>query len=468
MNAARAVAAVAIAIAAFGAEACKHGRTSAGDGPKATSDPIRTATQSDASPPTNLPKVDAMTQAKTPAYATAYATPWVDGTRASHAPVPRRPLTSFVKIAAFDAPGDPLAERPLGAVENVIAAPDGEHVVVRGMSAAWIFDTGGKHTGAITIPGAAGYTFATKTGLFHQTREYDWAGKEGNREVWMVEAKPARAWAVHLDGTLASVVNESPVTGNHGSRRRERLDVVVGHVVTGALTTAQVIGVDKIEAVYGMGAIARSGEIAVMTTAKELRVYAPRAAVAKYELTKLHGSHVAFEPYDLSIVDQTICALEAIGREAVDEDEWKGPYQIGTDVAYRWDAIAGGGGWETRLHLVSLAGKDEGTVTVPFEVLEPPVDGGGGRIYLAGTGFAAVQDGKVLWSQKKQPRTLVTSFEGGEVALVVGGTFRIVDRDGNVHETFTVGPGESIASAPAIGPDGSVWMATQKGLYVAR
>ena len=78
-----------------------------------------------------------------------------------------------------------------------------------------------------------------------------------------------------------------------------------------------------------------------------------------------------------------------------------------------------------------------------------------------------MQDGHVLWSQPRGARTLATAFEGGEVALTVGDTLRIVDRAGTVRQSFTA-PGETFATPPAIAEDGSVWIATEKGIYAAR
>ena len=106
-------------------------------------------------------------------------------------------------------------------------------------------------------------------------------------------------------------------------------------------------------------------------------------------------------------------------------------------------------------------------MTVPFEVLQPPVDGGAGRIYLLGNGFAAVQDGHLLWSKPSSTMILGTAFAGGELALATGPELRIVARDGSIRQSLRT-DGEPIAAPPAIASDGAVWVATNKALYVAR
>jgi hypothetical protein len=107
-------------------------------------------------------------------------------------------------------------------------------------------------------------------------------------------------------------------------------------------------------------------------------------------------------------------------------------------------------------------------VTVSFEVLQPPVDGGRGRVYLLGTGVAGIDDGVVTWTQAPAPLTLGAAFAGGELALATGRELRLVDRDGSVRQSFAVAAGETIQTPPAIAPDGSVWLATEAALYAAR
>lgn len=95
------------------------------------------------------------------------------------------------------------------------------------------------------------------------------------------------------------------------------------------------------------------------------------------------------------------------------------------------------------------------------------LEGGSGRIYLLGNGFAAIENGHVLWAKRSPALMLGTAFAGGELAIVTGAELRIVGRDGVTRQSFRT-DGERIATPPAIAPDGSVWVATDKALYVAR
>ncbi len=393
----------------------------------------------------------------------AYVTPWVDGTRASRTHVARRTLGPLARIVAFDALTGPLAARPLGRIEHLLVAPDDRHLVLRGADAAWIFDLSGKHVGSVPRSTSAGLTFATRTGVFHALDEYDFTGTRAALSVFVPLGRAGRVWATHVTADSIFVVNQEAMEGNHGDRTPQQLELVANHLVPGS-PAKKLLGGDVMKDAWGLGAITRNSEIVALSTSGELRVYAPEADAQSF-LKKLHTAKVGFAPYDVSIIDSTIALLEAEGVPAVDDLHWRGPYQPDLDLFLRFGEMTAR--WKTKLHLVSLQGTDTAQITVPFEVLQPPVEGGGGRIYLAGTGFAAIQDGKVQWSQAPTARTLVTAFDGGEVALTIGRELRLVDRDGNIRQSFTT-PAEAIVTPPAIGGDGSVWFATDKGIYAAR
>ena len=394
----------------------------------------------------------------------SYATPWVDGTRASHASAARRTLGALTRVVTFDALTGALAARPLGRVTHVLPAPDGSHVVVQGADAAWIFDMNGAHIGSIPRSTGDGLTFVTSGGVFRNLEEHDWKGDRATHEIFLPIGRAGRVWATYVNGTTAVVVNQQAIEGNHASRTPEQIVVVANHLVAGSLAD-KLIGASVLPATWGMGAITRKGEAVVLTTGGDLHVYAHEAN-DELSLKQLHASHVPLAGYDVSIVNGALAVLVAAGVPNVDDAEWHGPYQGATDLFTRFDQL-GGAHWKTHLHLVSLTGTVGAPLAVPFEVLQPPVDGGGGRIYLAGNGFAAVQDGKLLWSQAPTARTLVAAFAGGEVALTIGKELRIVERDGHIGQTFATA-GEAITTPPAIAPDGSVWLATEKAIYAAR
>jgi hypothetical protein len=105
---------------------------------------------------------------------------------------------------------------------------------------------------------------------------------------------------------------------------------------------------------------------------------------------------------------------------------------------------------------------------VPFEALQPAVDGGGGRVYVVGRGIAALERGVVQWAAGSESPLQATAFADGTLAVVVGSRLRIVDRSGGIRQDLTVPDGGLILTPPAIGPDGAVWIATKEALYVAR
>lgn len=116
------------------------------------------------------------------------------------------------------------------------------------------------------------------------------------------------------------------------------------------------------------------------------------------------------------------------------------------------------------LHLLDALGKERWRTKIPFEVKQPPVDGNG-RIVLAGKGFAAVRDGKLLFAHPSEHEQWATAFEEGTVALSTGGELRIVNPDGTIRQSFRVQEGERLTTPPAIAPDGTIWVASDKALY---
>ena len=120
------------------------------------------------------------------------------------------------------------------------------------------------------------------------------------------------------------------------------------------------------------------------------------------------------------------------------------------------------------VHHLDLQGKETWHAEVPFEILQPPIDGSDGRIYVMGMGAAAFQDGKLLFVTPSAVPMFGTAFQDGTLAVAVGQELRIVDRDGHVRQHFSTAEHEPITTPPAIGSDGSVWVASAKALYVAR
>jgi hypothetical protein len=64
------------------------------------------------------------------------------------------------------------------------------------------------------------------------------------------------------------------------------------------------------------------------------------------------------------------------------------------------------------------------SLTVPFEALQPAVAGGGKRVYVAGRGLAALDDGKVTWTHESTEPLYVSSFQDGSPTAPSTSRFR--------------------------------------------
>ena len=59
-----------------------------------------------------------------------------------------------------------------------------------------------------------------------------------------------------------------------------------------------------------------------------------------------------------------------------------------------------------------------------------------------------------------------TAFADGTLAVVRGTELQIVANDGSIKQSLRAA--EELTTYPAIGPDGAVWVASARTLYVAR
>jgi hypothetical protein len=123
----------------------------------------------------------------------------------------------------------------------------------------------------------------------------------------------------------------------------------------------------------------------------------------------------------------------------------------------------------TALHCLDASGTERWSSPLPFaRGDEPPLDLGDGTVAVAGMGIATFREGKVLWSAPSGRPVHATAFEDGTLAMASGSELRIVDRNGAIRQVLRTSEGETLSTPPAIAHDGSVWVATEKALYVAR
>lgn len=117
----------------------------------------------------------------------------------------------------------------------------------------------------------------------------------------------------------------------------------------------------------------------------------------------------------------------------------------------------------------SADGAERWTATVPWEVRQPPIDGGRGRVLVAGDGLTAFDEGVPAWEVPPLELTIrATAFADGAVAITKGSALQILSREGTVLATLATPDGESLITPPAIASDGSIWAASRDHLYVAR
>ncbi|MFN0252898.1 MAG: hypothetical protein ACKV2T_38850 [Kofleriaceae bacterium] len=105
---------------------------------------------------------------------------------------------------------------------------------------------------------------------------------------------------------------------------------------------------------------------------------------------------------------------------------------------------------------------------VAFTAHQPAIDGGDGRVYIAGDGLAAIDRGAIAWSNPSVVPTRATAFADGTLAVCRGPGLQILARDGSIVQQLATSDGATIMTPPAIGPDGSIWFATPTHLCVTR
>jgi hypothetical protein len=108
------------------------------------------------------------------------------------------------------------------------------------------------------------------------------------------------------------------------------------------------------------------------------------------------------------------------------------------------------------------------SVEIPFAVRQPAIDGGEDRVYLVGDGVAAIVGGVIAWSLSSVISARATAFVDGTLAVCRGPGLQIIARDGSIVQQLATSDGAPIVTPPAIGPDGSIWVATPTHVCVAR
>jgi len=124
--------------------------------------------------------------------------------------------------------------------------------------------------------------------------------------------------------------------------------------------------------------------------------------------------------------------------------------------------------WHTIVDALDSEGAPLWSQTLPFDVLQPAIWGGGERLYFVGRGIAATDEGTLSWHEPSEIPMAASAFGDGSLAVAVGSALWILDTKGKRTQTFEVPGGERIVSQPAIGAEGSVYVATETKIYRLR
>jgi PQQ-like domain len=373
----------------------------------------------------------------------SYSTTWASPTRNSRVAAPRRRFETIERVAA-------LAEAPQALLVNEA----GDHVALDLGARYEVRDASGKVGAQGTKPQKQPIVLWATTVLIG-ANELDFAGKGWSaqwptaRSVSLVSKDADKAWALWTSPTDAFyVVQKAPQGFPHHSQLPDGQVIEVYdqspwtlQVAAGRFLGDSPMGFASRRSAHlagqGCGAIGDDGRIAVAMSDKRFFLYDGNQATTDGTLHQVAATALDFVPTDISVVDGGF-------------------------------ALLAGGSGAVGLHLLDTTGKELWRTTIAFAVDAPPIDAGGGRVYLAGAGFAAAEGGKVLWSHPSSSRVFATALGDGSALVAVGAELRATSRDGAIVQTLRVPDGDSIVAPPAVAADGTAWVATAKGLYAAR
>ncbi|MFO0761951.1 MAG: hypothetical protein U0359_36260 [Byssovorax sp.] len=304
----------------------------------------------------------------------------------------------------------------------------------------------------------------------YRGRSFPMALREGNIQ-WALEVGDAVTSAVFLLTPMVVPV-QIPLDGGAVARGWDqvgaRMRIVSERFYLPERYTSDLVWQEDL-AGAGCGAIAEDRRIAVAMRAGRFLVFDGNNATPDLKGVRLVDVPISFAAYDLSVVEGGFAAL-SVGAPMPESAPPFSP--LGASLAKEARRVEGLNApplrFHTVVHLLDPQGRVTAETEVPFEVFEPPIDGGGGRVYVFGHGVAAFDQGRLLYAQPSPLPMLATAFEDGSLALAIGHELRLLSRDGVVRQSFFTAAGETISAPPAIGADGSIWVGTERALYVAR
>ena len=370
-----------------------------------------------------------------------YATTWSNAARSSRVSATARRLDTLTRIAALESAPHVIVVDDAGArigldfggryelrdrTGKVLAGgrkPDAQPIVLWANGALVGNEELAFGPDGAVVPPAVSIDYAAGGG-----GEVTWAVQVGATDARSVVETHASHYMEHAAGDHGAVVEVEGVSPGH-------VAVVAASFTSGRRTQPDATQRVQLEG-GGAGAIGSDGRVVVALTSGRVAIYDGRRATADGGLPVLATSALAFAPSDVSIVEGGI-------------------------------AVMSGPPGPSAVHMLDDAGKETWSAAAPFAVTAPPIDAGRGRVYLAGAGLAAAENGKIVWSMTA-PRVFATALADGSALAAVGAELRVVKRDGTIGKRLRAPDGEELVTPPAVAADGTVWIASGKSLFFAR
>lgn len=209
----------------------------------------------------------------------------------------------------------------------------------------------------------------------------------------------------------------------------------------------------------GTAAVADDGTVVLAGIDRSLHVLEhPRDPTEREPIVRAQFE-LPHEPYAISAIDGGFVVLSAI--EAAPPDPAIRLGRLHGRGLHRFAAS-----WRTEVRAFDRDLQTTWSAELGFAALQPAIDGGSGRVVIAGRGLAGLEQGIVRWSLATAHEALATAFVDGSLAVGVGAHLVIVDPDGRTAQTVAVPEGHTVVTPPAIGPDGSLAFGTDAHTYV--
>jgi hypothetical protein len=391
----------------------------------------------------------------------SYVTHYASAGRDSRVATPRRPLRELTRLAVHPAPLEGYAA-PLP--QFVLVAPDGRHAICDHGVTVRIYGGDGARLHDTFIGAWRHAYLATDAGYFNGPTLRPWTTAPNALGVPPFIDRDAILWVLaEHDGRLLAAMH-------HQQSRERSLEMLV---VAGGLAPplARFLW-DHRTPDLCVAAISPKGVVAVASQTGALRLLAPEGAAAPKgnpdafypHLPKLlfDGHHGAGAAYELSFVAGDVCLLSHMPPGAALDSATLAERTRIHDMPW-----AAPGRWRSWLHRHGPDGAERLVLELPFTVRQPAIDGGGGRVLVAGDGLAALDGDEIVWQRESALPGFATAYGDGSVAFAAGRELVILDRDGREIERHELPEDELVFTPPAIGADGSVWLATGKALYRA-